>query len=81
MTPKETATELVTLFIEYTNLFNPNNPENNGWEKDMDAAKQCALIAVEFARDQFENYCCAEINTNGSPNDHFNAIKQEIEKL
>ena len=47
MTPKEKAEELVSRFIIYTNLFNPDNPNNNGWEKDIDSAKQCALIAVD----------------------------------
>lgn len=44
-------------------------------------AKQCALIAVEFARDQFRDHCCAEIDIIGSPDDHFDLIKQEIQKL
>ena len=44
-------------------------------------AKQCALIAVEFAREEFRNHCAAEIDTEGSPDDHFDALTQEIEKL
>ena len=44
-------------------------------------SKQCALIAVEFAREEFRNHCAAEIDTIGSPDDHFNTIIQEIEKL
>jgi hypothetical protein len=47
MTPKEKAEELVSRFIVHTNLFNPDNPNNNGWEKDIDSAKKCALIAVD----------------------------------
>ena len=37
--------------------------------------------AVEFARQEFRDHCCAEMGTDGSPDDHFDAIKQEIEKL
>jgi hypothetical protein len=38
-------------------------------------------MAVEFARRQFEDHCAAEIATDGTPNDHFDAIKAEIEKI
>jgi hypothetical protein len=42
---------------------------------------QCALIAVEFAREQFYKYCSAEVGTVGTYDDHFNVLKKEIENL
>jgi hypothetical protein len=46
-----------------------------------DQAKEYALAAVEFARDEFKLHCAAEIGTDGTPDDHFNAIKSEIENI
>jgi hypothetical protein len=42
---------------------------------------QCAIIAIEFAREQFYKYCAAEMGTCGTYDDHFDRLKQEIEKL
>jgi hypothetical protein len=42
---------------------------------------QCALIAVEFAREQFYKYCSAEMGTVGTYDDHFDVLKQEIEAI
>jgi len=42
---------------------------------------QCAIIAVEFAREQFHKYCSAEMGTDGTYDDHFDRLRQEIEKL
>lgn len=42
---------------------------------------QCALIAIEFAREQFNKYFSAKVGTVGTPNDHFDALKKEIENL
>ena len=67
MTPKEKAEELYNKMYEYA-IFD-------------EAAKQCALIAVEFAREQFYKYCSAEMGTDGTYDDHFDRLKQEIEKL
>ena len=53
------------------------------------SAKQCALIAIEFAEKQFDKYCCAEMGlhwtkdnerTDGSY-DHFRYLKEELKKL
>jgi hypothetical protein len=70
MTPKEKAKKLVDkmLYCYQGHI-------------DEYTAKQCALIAVEFARQEFRNHCAAEIDTKGSPDDHFDALTQEIEKL
>ena len=46
-----------------------------------DQAKEYALATVEFAREEFKIHCAAEIGTDGTPDDHFNTIKQEIENL
>jgi hypothetical protein len=83
MTAKEEAEELVNKFAMYlrANLMHDEDADED--------ARECALIAIEFAADQFEKYCCAEIGlhwtkddeyTDGSW-DHFNYIKQEVEKL
>ena len=52
-------------------------------------ARQCALIAIEFAADQFEKYCCAEMGTHYTKDDeysdgtkdHFRYIKEAVEEL
>ena len=44
-------------------------------------AQQCAIIAVEFAREQFYKYCSAEMGTDGTYDDHFDRLRQEIEAL
>jgi hypothetical protein len=46
-----------------------------------DQAKEYALAAVEFARDEFKLHCAAEIGTDGTPDDHFNTIKSKIENI
>ena len=77
MTAKEEAEELLSKY--WNSMFNLN----------IHIAKECALIAVEFAENQFDKYCCAEMGlhwtkdderTDGSY-DHFRYLKQEIEKL
>jgi hypothetical protein len=76
MTPKEIAEDLLKKFEPISNWYLDSDTK-----RTIRNNKECALAAVEFARDQFDKYCCAEINTNGTPNDHFDAIKEEIEKL
>jgi hypothetical protein len=79
MPPKEKAKDLVNKF-EYQEGYGIS--ESTGIDGiNFHQAKQCALIAVEFARQEFRDHCCAEMGTDGSPDDHFDAIKQEIEKL
>jgi hypothetical protein len=82
MTAKEEALEL------YNNFYNTSSHPHHV-ETRQQIAKKCALIAVEFAADQFEKYCLSEIGlhwtkddqrTDGSW-DHFRYIKEEIEKL
>ena len=43
-------------------------------------AKQIAEIAIEFARQEFVNHCCAEIGIDGTVDQHFDTIKQAIDK-
>jgi hypothetical protein len=75
MTPKEKARELVDKFARIDGYQDSINLSKCEYEK------QCALIAVEFAREEFRNHCAAEIDTEGSPDNHFDILKQEIEKL
>lgn len=75
MTPKEKAIDLV-------NKFWKSCYDKHDIAKLVKAdAKQCALIAVEFAREQFHKYCSAEMGTDGTYDDHFDRLRQEIEKL
>lgn len=69
MTTKEEAQELIKKMGDETERFYT-------WE-----VKACALIAVEWAREQFYKYCAAEMGTDGTYDDHFDQLKQEIEKL
>ena len=73
MTPKEKADELVKKFIPHTRLF----LDGLGWEDCLDAAKQCALIAVD------EILHSLEYNTwqNRETLKYYEEVKQEIEKL
>ena len=66
-TPKEKAALLVLTYMAM------------GVRKDQ--SKEYALAAVEFTRDEFKLHCAAEIGTDGTPDDHFNTIKSEIEKI
>jgi hypothetical protein len=79
MTPKEEAEELRDKFYHLV--------ADSGYPEEL--AVQCSIIAIEFAADQFEKYCCAEIGlhwtkddeyTDGSW-DHFRYIKEEAIKL
>jgi hypothetical protein len=83
MTAEEEAKELVNKFAIYLRA-------NLMYDEDANEdARVCALIAIEFAADQFEKYCLSEIglhwtkddqHTDGSW-DHFRYIKEEVEKL
>jgi hypothetical protein len=66
LTPKEKAKELVDKFKYNTRAFN----ETNGWEDTCYNAKQCALIAIEFA-----------INYSDFHIEYLQQVKTEIEKL
>ncbi len=81
MTAEEEAAELVMRY--YMSHYTRSE------EFDKELAKQCALIAIEFAADQFDKYCLSEMGlhwtkddqyTDGSK-DHFRYIKEGVEKL
>ncbi len=69
MTAKEKAKDLVENYAETI------KPIEFGviLERDWKSAKQCALIAVEFAKEN-------PLNTDGY-NKYLQEVKQEIEKL
>jgi hypothetical protein len=67
MKPKERAAYLI---LKYMSIV-----------VEQDLAKECALAAIEFARHEFKDYCAAGYGIDGSPDDHFNNIKQEIKNL
>ena len=63
LTPEQKAKELVDKFKYNTRAFN----ETNGWEDTCYNAKQCALIAIEFAKEN-------PLNTDG-----YNKYLQQVE--
>ena len=70
MTPKDKALELYNKYEQLGRDFTRG-------VSMKEFAKQCALIAVEFAREQFNKYSLVEVVDD----DHFDRLKQEIEKL
>jgi hypothetical protein len=70
MTPKDEALELYNKYEQLGRDFTRG-------VSMKEFAKQCALIAVEFAREQFNKYCLVEVVDD----DHFDVLRQEIEKL
>jgi hypothetical protein len=64
MTPKEEAKELVDKMTVV------------GLQMRSEGI-QFAIIAIEFAREQFNKYCLVEVVDD----DHFDVLRQEIEKL
>ena len=65
MTPKEKAEELIKRYYRDSDLL----VEDLSWIQ----AKECALIAVEFTKEN-------PLNTNGY-NKYLDELKQEIEKI
>ena len=65
MTPKEKAEELIKRYYRDSDLL----VEDLSWIQ----ANECALIAVEFAKEN-------PLNTNGY-NKYLDELKQEIEKI
>jgi hypothetical protein len=70
MTPKEKAKQLVDKFNDCSRIY-PSFIDNDF--RLVNDAKQCAFIAVKFAREN-------PLNTNGY-NKYLDEVKQEIEKL
>lgn len=70
MTPKDEALELYNKYEQLGRDFTRG-------VSMKEFAKQCAIIAVEFAREQFYKYCLVEVVDD----DHFDVLRQEIEKL
>jgi len=76
MTPKEKAKELVNKF--YVILMKKNYPN----VAQMDAAKECALIAVDEIMPIVEGYEDALSASQTSDElEYWQEVKQEIEKL
>jgi hypothetical protein len=78
MTPQEKAKDLVDKYLDLDNYNNLNlDLFCDECGMSTDAAKQCALIAVDELIKQQEKY------NNGSfyPSNYWNEVKQEIEKI
>lgn len=70
MTPKEQAKDLISEFLPYVDWSDPlNDFTNRNWA--IRNAKRCALIAVDFAKEN-------PLNTDGY-NKYLQEVKQEIE--
>jgi len=71
MTPKEKAKELFNKYYSYlkSNLMDD--------KEAIDDAKQCGLIAVEFARE----FITGDLNESFDKTMYLFEVKQEIEKL
>ena len=79
-TPKEKAEELVNKFIKPTIKWNPVN--GVGYYNDLNAAKECALIAVDEIIpivNSYENALSASQQSNYL--DYWYAVKEEIKEL
>lgn len=76
MTPKEKAEELVNKFIKPTIKWNPVN--GVGYYNDLNAAKECALVAVDeilnMVDDTLRGWLDADIIA------YWEEVKYEIEK-
>jgi hypothetical protein len=73
MTPKEKAQELVERFREYSHTEFISYRGGYQLDTQIQNAKQCALIAVAFAKEN-------PLNTNGY-NKYLDEVKSEIEAL
>jgi hypothetical protein len=74
MTPKEKAEELLCIFAKIIPASSYEAYEGGvKMNFDLENARQCALIAVEFAKEN-------PLNTDGY-NKYLQELKQEIEKL
>ena len=81
MTPKEKAEELIKKFIIPTEKWNPIN--GDGYYNDINASKQCALVAVDEII-QTLNWDIRDLDVRGSVIDlivYWREVKGEIEKL
>jgi hypothetical protein len=75
MNPKEKAKELVEIYVDVNEFYNLQN--NNIVVINYNFAKQCALIAVDFARD----FITGDLSESFDKTMYLFEIKQEIEKL
>ena len=76
-TPKEKAEELVNKFINPTIKWNPIN--GVGYYNDLNAAKQCSLIAVDEIISNIEP--SVSIDIISARITYWNQVKQEINNL
>lgn len=77
MRPKEKAEELVNKFIKPTIKWNPVN--GIGYYNDLNAAKECALIAVDEIIANIEPSVSMDVIEARVK--YWQEVKQEIEKL
>ena len=76
MTPKEKAEQLVKKYLPNF-IEKYNNHGFDDYDFNEDRAKQCAFIAVEFARE----FITGDLNEKFDKFIYLQDIKEEIEKL
>jgi hypothetical protein len=77
MTPQEKAEELVNKFIKPTIKWNPVN--GIGYYNDLNAAKECALIAVDEIIANIEPSVSMDVIE--ARINYWQEVKQEIENI
>jgi hypothetical protein len=77
MTPKQKAQELINKFINPTIKWNPIN--GVGYFNDINAAKECAMIAVDMVIWNIEPSVSMDVISARIK--YWQEVKQEIEKL
>jgi hypothetical protein len=77
MTPKEEAQELINKFINPTIKWNPIN--GVGYYNDINAAKECAMIAVDMVIWNIEPSVSMDVISERIK--YWQEVKEEIEKL
>jgi len=77
MTPKEIAEELVNKFIKPTIKWNPIN--GVGYYNDINAAKECAIIAVDEVISNIEPSVSMDVISARIK--YWEEVKKEIEAL
>lgn len=78
MTTKEKAIDLVGRYYDYVNVFDDEG--NANYQQAENNAKQCALIAVDFAKDSKYSFM-PMYGGWVSGQQYYEEVKQEINKL
>ena len=82
MTPKQKANELVDRFCEFVIIDVETKQEDYKRTMYCDEAKQCASICCDEIISELKKVGLSITNEDGqTPEEYFDEVKQEIEKL